>query len=234
MNLKIITCWFSMLLLTQWACQNPTPKSSKPSKPIVAEPTQPVAAPPTLARTRSIERDKRTGLQLRSYDLALHWEKLKCGLWKSKNNDLGYPTSAGSEHIEDNHDYFITHFGLGVDTPTFKSVMDTATFKSVGGYYFKDKNHVYHEFTMAGGSNFGMTSADAKTFQELSNGYHFKDKKHVFDEQHGEMEIADVKTFKTCARCTYYAKDKNGFYYRENRIAPSEIPDSILTRLKKL
>ncbi len=228
MNLKLITYGLSMLLVTQWACQNPTPKPAKSPAP------KPIAVAPP-APPRSTEYDKRTGLQLLPHDLALHWEKLKCGLWKSKNNDIGYPTSAGSERMEYDHDYFITHFGLGVDTPTFKSVMDIATFKSVGGYYFKDKNHVYHEFTMAGGSNFGMMrDADAKTFQELSNGYHYKDKKHIFDERHGLMEMADVKTFKTCARCTHYAKDKNGFYSREGRIAPSEIPDSIMARLKKL
>lgn len=221
MKLKILTYCLSISWVTQWSCKNPTPKPIEE---------------PQLAVMPAIPRDTRTGLQLDSSDLALHWELLKCGLWKSKYNDIGFLTFASSETGLYDRDYFITQFGFSdPDAPTLKSVIQVATFKSIDGEYFKDKNHVYHDFRMAGGSRFNiMGDADAQTFQALSNGHHYKDKKHIFVERHGLMEMADVTTFKTCAHCRDYAKDKNGFYSRYRRIAPSEIPDSIMARLTKL
>ncbi len=207
MNLKLRTYLFSTMFLLPFGCQKPVAKSknTEPSKP--------------LNSTEAFQY---------SQDVALHWEQLKCGLWKSNQNDIGFQMIEFDSMLR-----MLTTFSF--ETQTLKSVIDTATFQHVGGCYYKDKRHVYHHYVMIDGGNFNIHSnADPKTFKSLGNYAHFKDKNHVFDERHGLMEIADVKTFKTCAHCTIYAKDKNGFYVKAERIAPNEIPDSIMVHLKKL
>jgi hypothetical protein len=173
--------------------------------------------------------------RLDSTNKAQEWKKLKCGLWKSKNNEIAFRTEGGTEEGVE-YTYFLTHFE---DDKPLKSVIDTNTFQQYPqSFFYKDKHHVYLHYTMASGGRFWvLEEADVKTFKFLG-GCYAKDKKRIYTERNIHWEEVDYQTFKTCDKCNCYSKDKNGFYSGDSKINRDEEKDSLaqqaIKRLERL
>lgn len=173
---------------------------------------------------------------LDSINKSLDWKKTNFDLWKSKNGDLAIKTSEGTEQgilI----DKYITE--LCCDGENIKNTIDTVSFKQLGSSFYKDKNHIYTHFVMADGGNFWIVeNADSATFMILGNCY-AKDKNFIFGERNMKMDKVDYKTFRSCEECGCFAKDKNGYYFWDEKINldsidKNETTDKIIVNLKKL
>lgn len=99
-----------------------------------------------------------------------------------------------------------------------KEIIDTNSFKSIKGIYYKDKSNFYVYNQMADGGNFTvLRGIDTKSFSIL-NGYYSKDKNFIYYGSN-PVEEADVTTFKVMNKpekghkTEQYGKDKNRFYY---------------------
>lgn len=156
----------------------------------------------------------------------LEWKLLKCGLWQNNKDDIGFQTqrvicSDGLILVVD----YITKFGFN-EYPPLKEVVDTMTFKALGNSYYKDKNYIYHHYSMSdGGSFYIFDKADYQTFQIL-DGCYAKDKNHIFDYRGTVIENVDYETFTTrkgVSGCV--AKDKNGYVSFGERIDENNIHD---------
>ncbi|WP_405397810.1 DKNYY domain-containing protein [Maribacter sp. Asnod2-G09] len=172
-----------------------------------------------------------------SINQSLQWKELKCGLWLSKKNDLGFKTTAGNEQ-----GIFITKYITDLwnsDSPIkLNSVIDTLTFNYLGSSFYKDKNNIYTHYSMADGGFFKIVeNADHRTFKIIGDCY-AKDKNHIFGVRKMILDSVDYKTFKTKKGIGCYAKDKNGYYFWDNKLNEEEINDTeimeTITALKKL
>ncbi len=147
------------------------------------------------------------------------WKELKCGLWINHDGDIGFKVS---EAIQGEYfrDRFITSYFEEEKVITLKSIIDTTTFRYLGSTFYKDKNNIYHHYTMADGGYFHVYHiADYATFRVIG-GVYAKDKNHIFDERHGILEHVDYKTFRT-AKGFAFAKDKYGYYFWDELINPN-------------
>lgn len=146
-------------------------------------------------------------------NLFLKWEKLNCGLWINRNNDIGFKTSSSIYE-----DYFITKFGFN-ENPPLKHVIDTLTFHDLGNLYFKDKNHIYHYYPMLdGGSFYILDNVDYETFEVLGDCY-ARDKNNIYEFRAGKLDSVDYSTFKTKeGLIDCLAKDKYGYISRGRRL----------------
>ncbi len=168
---------------------------------------------------------KRIGAKHKS----LGWHKLSCGLWKDKSGNIAYKTQAvvcsDGQFLVDT---YISRLGFNEGTP-LKDIVDTATFRELGGTYYKDNNHVYYTYPMSGGGSFNIfEEADYDTFEMLSNCY-AKDKNHIYEGRAQIVSDADYATFKTKAGLeACIAQDKNGYFIWGERTNPDEIEDELL------
>jgi hypothetical protein len=169
--------------------------------------------------------------KLDSFNLSLEWKLMNCGLWHNKLGEIGFKTnrvicSDGLIIAET----YITKFGFNENQP-LKDIIDTLTFIELGNTYYKDKNHIYHHYSMSDGGSFNIfEKADLETFQIIGDCY-AKDKNHIFEMRTGVLENVDYATFKTkkgLSGCV--AKDKNGYIIWGERINKNEIKDDILTK----
>ncbi len=172
--------------------------------------------------------------RLDSINKALEWRKLKCGLWINKNGDIGFLTSRAIGETETKEfiytDYYIYKFGFNEYSP-LKSVIDTATFHYLGSTFYKDKYHIYHHYTMSDGGSFNIYNiADYKTFKIIGDCY-AKDKNHIFGERAGILEHVDYKTFISAKEAGCFAKDKNGYYFWDEKISDEELQDTSLVKI---
>lgn len=169
-----------------------------------------------------------------SYNQSLHWKPTSFGLWRSKNGDLAIKSQAGSD-VGISIDKYISD--LADSGKPIRSVIDTVTFRYVGNSFYKDKNHVYTHYAMVDGGNFWIVQdADPQTFEALGSCY-AKDKNYIYGERAMKMDSVDYKTFKTSKECSCFAKDKNGFYFWDDKINLKEAdPETLLMvdKLKKL
>ena len=129
---------------------------------------------------------------------ATNWKKLKCGLYINKNAEIGFEDYKSSEKGIIIEKYYITHFGFNdFKEKSLKQIIDTATFRELGNTYYKDKNHIYHFYGMAGGGQFYVfDKADYGTFEVLSDCY-AKDKNSIYEAKSGKLDSIDYQTFKT-------------------------------------
>lgn len=121
--------------------------------------------------------------------------------------------------------WYYTHFDFN-DTIALNTVIDTASFRQLNGSFYKDKNHIYQYFAMAGGGRFSLfdkvePGLDYSTFKVL-NGYYAKDKNQVYDSRMGHIEGADARSF-TVLGDHPVAKDKNYYYQWNDTITLQEI-----------
>lgn len=170
-----------------------------------------------------------------SANYELQWHELKCGLWQSKNGDLGLQTVEGTESGESVVKY-ITE--MCCDGILIKTIVDTASFKYLGSSFYKDKNHVYTHYAMADGGNFWIVDdADVKTFEVIGDCY-AKDKNYIFGERAMIMDSLDYQSFRTIKGNGCYAKDKNGYYFWDEKININELDDEVskqaIDKLKSL
>lgn len=166
-----------------------------------------------------------------SINESLGWKLLKCGLWINKKGEFGFKTLTtvcSERHIADR---YITSLD---ENKALRDVIDTNTFKEIGDNFFKDKNHIYHHYSMAEGGNFYIfDKADYKTFEVLNDCY-ARDKYHIFESQNGIMENVDYATFKTIkglGACV--AKDKYGYFIWNDRVKINEVKDEVLLKALK-
>lgn len=163
---------------------------------------------------------------------------LACGLYMDKKGNLAFKT-----HDFTDQDRYLTDIWYADRTDSIngglkdmKYVVDTATFKILGTFYFKDKNHVYDFAPMSDGGTIGINwDADVNTFQVLESDFFSKDRKHCY---YREIIIkdADVNSFKVLD--TSYSQDiaydKRNYYNGEKKMNVADIKkqnlDSILHR----
>ena len=162
----------------------------------------------------------------------LDWKKTNYGLWKSKNGDLAIKTEEGNEQgIEITR--YITQ--LCCEGEEIKNVIDTLTFKYLGSSFYKDKKNVYTHYMMSDGGNFWIVEgADVKTFKVIGNSCYAKDKNYIYGERAMKMDSIDYKTFITCDECGCYAKDKNGYYFWDEKIDLKNIDSETKEKIKLL
>lgn len=130
-----------------------------------------------------------------------------------------------SEHVQPSKslsmfsDRFYTHFGFGEDNElSLTGTIDSSTFKRLNpSNFYQDKRHVYRYFNMLDGGNFSiLEDADPKTFKLLGDCY-AKDRHHIYEERFGQLKDADYATFKSGADVGCIAKDKNGYWFWDER-----------------
>ena len=167
-----------------------------------------------------------------SLNKILNWKKTDYNLWKSKDGDLSIKTHEGNEQgiaIEK----YITR--LCCDGEEIKNVIDTSSFKYLGSSFYKDKRYIYLHYKTSDGGNFRIINgADIKTFQVIGNSCYAKDKNHIYNERDMKMDNIDYKTFKTCDDCGCYSKDKNGYYFWDQKIEISDIEKAVFEKLNEI
>ena len=168
-----------------------------------------------------------------NYNKEKKWKKLKCGLFKSEYGDLALQTKEGTDVGAEITKYLFETF----DNKPIKNIVDTATFKYLGNQFYKDKNNVYLHYAMVDGGNFQIIEdADVKTFQAIGDCY-AKDKNNIYDERHYALKNMDYNTFKTTNNIGCYAKDKDGYYFWDEKIdlkGADSITLKVIEKLKKL
>jgi hypothetical protein len=161
----------------------------------------------------------------------LDWKLTSYGLWKSKNGDLAIKAKeeiGEGEYI----DRYITHICCEGDE--IIKIIDTLTFQDLGNSFYKDKNNVYAHFEMSDGGTFSIVeNADLETFEVIGSCY-AKDKKTIYALGAREMNNIDYRTFKTCNDCGCISKDKNGYYFWDEKTDTIGIAIQVLKKLKKL
>ncbi len=185
-----------------------------------------------LSRTERIQNYKD---KLDSVNLFLEWKETDFELWKSKNGDLGLKTQGGTDE-----GIFITKYIRQLaDYRPLNEVIDTLTFKYIGSSFYKDKNNIYTHYEMAYGGNFWIVEdADTESFEVIGDCY-AKDKNFIFVERAMKMDSVDYKTFKTCLGCGCFAKDKNGYYFWDEKMDKNDFLNTeetleIYKKLQKL
>lgn len=154
------------------------------------------------------------------------WKKLHSGLWKNKHGAIGFKTTEGTEE-----GVFITRYitQLCCEGIQLKDQIDTASFKHLGSSFYKDKKNIYTHYAMADGGDFWIVEeAHHATFSVLGDCY-AKDKNHIYGERAMVMDSIDYKTFKTKKGIGCFAKDKNGYYFWDDKFLPSQntAPESL-------
>ncbi|MCL5246631.1 DKNYY domain-containing protein [Cellulophaga sp. 20_2_10] len=170
-----------------------------------------------------------------SLNTTLNWRKFKSNLWINKNGELGIKTQEATlEGININR--YITK--VCCEGESLKTTVDTASFQFLGSSFYKDKNHIYTHYSMSDGGNFWIVEeADVATFKILGDCY-AKDKNHIFGERAMVMDNVDYNSFKTKKGIGCFAKDKNGFYFWDDKIDTTNVSDIFvkqkIAELKKL
>ena len=208
-----ILIFFLFILLIQSACNNERTKNKYNSQ-------------KTISNNPIKRINKRKSIIDRTNQIK-QWKKLECGLWKSKNGELGFKIIEGNEQgiIIDR---YITE--LCCNGKKLNSIIDTSTFKRLGSSFYKDKNHIYNYYAMAEGGNFGIVeNADLKTFEVIGDCY-ARDKENIFGERKMIMKNIDYKTFKTKKGIGCFAKDINGYYFWDQKIDTNNLNDSIVKK----
>lgn len=175
--------------------------------------------------TQRIERINDLKSKTDSINKILDWKKVKDNLWINKNGELGIKTIVVNEEGVDIEKYITK---LCCEGKSLKSVLDTVSFEFLGSSFYKDKNNIYTHYLMSGGGNFWIVKeADVSTFEIIGDCY-AKDKNHIFGERAMVMDSVDYQTFKTKIGIGCFAKDKNGFYFWDEKINLSELNDSVI------
>ncbi len=168
-----------------------------------------------------------------SINANLKWELLPCGLYKNKNQDIGFKVTVALEK-EIHIDKYLFEFNGMNELKLLKSVIDTTTFRYLGNSFYKDKDHIYQYFEMRDGGFFTVfTVADCDTFQIIGDCF-AKDKDHVYSERSGIITGADAKTFNTARGIGCFAKDKDRYYFWDKPIEIEDVDKEIVRKLKEV
>jgi hypothetical protein len=173
--------------------------------------------------------------------------ELACGLYINDNGTLAYKAVDNSYRMDTTgkekpfYVYLTTIYGADLsDTingglKEMKFVVDTATFKILGTFYFKDKNHFYDFNPMADGGTIAINpDIDIKTFQILESEFYAKDKKHCY--YRGRIvEGADLKSFKVLdtSYSFHTAYDKRNYYNCENKMELTDNKNENLNSIRR-
>jgi hypothetical protein len=158
------------------------------------------------------------------------WKKTDYDLWISQNGELAIKSIDVSDR-KTKKEVYIDHF---FDGKSLNSEIDTLTFKYLGNYFYKDKNHVYNHYVMSDGGNFTIVDgADPKTFITIGVCY-AKDKTSIYDQRNGKLEMVDYTTFKTSGEIGCFAKDKNGYYFWDEKIDTTNADEELKKIIHKL
>ena len=158
------------------------------------------------------------------------WKKTNCNLWISQNGKLALQSFDVSD-MKNKKNVFIDHFSNG---KPLNGLIDTITFRYLGNYFYKDKNHVYNHNSMADGGHFLIVEeADSKTFIILGN-FYGKDKTSIYSTRDRKLDLVDYATFKTSSETDYYAKDKNGYCNMGEKIDTINADDELKKIIQKL
>ncbi|WP_196889417.1 DKNYY domain-containing protein [Aureivirga sp. CE67] len=166
-----------------------------------------------------------------------YWKKLKCGLYKNKSGEIGFQT----EEVFENGTFknnFLTSIYFDSDSlviiKDLSNVVDTITFRNIGGNYHKDKNYIYEHSERSDGGYIKILDVDFETFETIGDCY-AKDKNNIYLIRYGKIENVDYKTFKTVEGIGCFAKDKNGYYFWDEKIKEEHYSDinEIIIELNK-
>lgn len=153
-----------------------------------------------------------------SINHSLNWQKTSYDLWKSKNGDLAIQTQEATEENINTEVYITEMWRDDENFIPINQVVDTLTFRYLGSSFYKDKNLVYTHYVMSDGGNFQVVKeADSETFQVIGDCY-AKDKNYIFGERAMKMDSVDYSTFKTAKGLGCHAKDKNAYFFWDEKI----------------
>jgi DKNYY family protein len=173
--------------------------------------------------------------------------KLICGLYLNDKGTLAYKAvdnSIRSDTIGNEPPFYVyltTIYDADLsDTVNgglkeMKYVIDTATFKILGTFYFKDKNHFYDFNPMSDGGTIAVNpDIDLESFQILESEFYAKDKKRCY--YRGRIiEGADLKSFKVLdtSYSLHIAYDKKSYYDCENKMKETDIKEQNLDSIRR-
>lgn len=171
--------------------------------------------------------------------------ELPCGLYMNKDGVIAYRTISNYNLIKENGKPFFVYLSTiynadpgnenNAGLKEMKYVVDTASFETVGTFYFKDKHHVYDFHPMTGGGTIAVNRVmDVNSFKVLENDAYAKDKKHCY--YRGEIiQDADWQSFRVLDSGYYslFAFDKNNFYNGEKIMTDKEIKEENLDSVKQ-
>jgi hypothetical protein len=173
--------------------------------------------------------------------------ELKCGLYINSDGIIAFPAIDNSYRMDTSADskplfiYLTTIYGadpydsINGGQKEIRFVVDTSTFKILGTFYFKDKNHIYDFNPMVDGGTIGInTDIDKNSFQILESECYGKDNKHCF--YRGRLiEGADLRTFKVLdtSYSFHIAYDKNDFYDCEYKMSKTAVIEQRLDSIRQ-
>lgn len=158
-----------------------------------------------------------------SINAALNWQEIKPGIWISNTGQFGIKES---KMIYLDSMLFVTDYITKIDSIPIKNIINVPTFNYLGNQFYKDAFHVYNYYPMAyGGLLRILDTADTETFHVVGDCY-ARAKNFVYTEKGEIIESIDYSSFFTTHGAGCFAKDKNSYYFRGDRIEKSEM-DSI-------
>lgn len=173
--------------------------------------------------------------------------KLACGLYINEKGTLAYKVVDNSYRMDTTGhskplDVYLTTIyyadksdSINGGLKEMRYVVDTATFKILGSFYFKDKNHIYDFNPMSDGGTIGINwDADVKTFKVLESDFYSKDKRYCYY-RGNIIEGADINSFKVLdtSYSWHIAYDKRNYYSSENKMSAADIKEQNLDSVRR-
>lgn len=159
------------------------------------------------------------------------WRRMNNGLYLNSDGQLGFATDPDLANVprseligEQCANVFLTTIGSD-GKRSLNDVLDTSTFISLGGSFFKDKNHIYNFYAMCEGGYLTIFSKDTSNFRILGSCY-ASHHSTIYHHRDGRMD-ADFESFAASTKFGCIAKDKNGYFRYHERVSKEELREEL-------
>lgn len=160
-----------------------------------------------------------------------NWTHIKSNLFINNQGQIGFASDISVANVprselggETCANVFITTIGSDYTT-SLNEVIDTATFETLGAEFYRDKNHLYHFYTMCEGGYLRIYSDDPSNFTLINDCYaqHFD----AIYYARGSKLDADVSTFRASKRYNCLSRDKNGYFHYDERVSEEQLKEEL-------
>jgi len=163
-----------------------------------------------------------------------NYEPIRDGLCKDNKGNVYFKALDASNRnkLVDRFIYVVYSNEFGVDgIKEMKDVVDSESFKSMGSYYYQDKNHIYYFHVMSDGGTMSIIDeANHKTFKVFKHSMYGVDSQSAFY-RGAKIAGVDISTFEPIIiesegqKIGWHAKDKNSYYNGYNVMSETEISE---------
>lgn len=176
---------------------------------------------------------KQASINLKSKSIE-NYKEIRDDLCADEKGNIYFKTIDGSDpkNPVDRYIDVVYSDSFGVDgIKKMKEVLDSASFRTMGSSYYRDKNHIYYFFEMAdGGTMRIIDEANFETFKVLKHSNYGIDMESAFY-RGTKIQGADVLSFEPIIienngnKIGWYAKDKKNYYNGYDVMTEAEIQE---------